>query len=333
MSPQASHERQSIESLYALKAVCTFFVVALHSKLCYLDLYKPFLMVAVPVFFMITGYFLRAKSHVEGDSTAALGMLKHAVVITATVNLAYMLFLSCIRQNFQAFLPFNLIKIFVFTGAVYAYWYLVALCEALLFLYLLFKYFPSRWLQPLLYIFPFLFVGAVLYGSYYGLVKDHNPEIFWTNNACFVGIPCITTGYLIRKHEKKLCKRCFIYIAPIVFSITSMVEMFVSDSLPFRTGNDFRVSTLPLAISLFIVCLLHRRIGSGLLAHIGKYHSANIYYMHVAVIIIWSKLYVTQHPAVGDFRAVFVFLLCIPLSSLTNKMIGKLKHHRQPSTP
>lgn len=51
--------REAISSLYVLKAICAFIVVACHSPMKAFPM--PFHDIAVPCFFMITGYFLYSE--------------------------------------------------------------------------------------------------------------------------------------------------------------------------------------------------------------------------------------------------------------------------------
>lgn len=53
-------KKELIHSLYLLKAICAFMVVGIHTPLggSLHDALRPIFDVAVPLFFMITGYFL-----------------------------------------------------------------------------------------------------------------------------------------------------------------------------------------------------------------------------------------------------------------------------------
>lgn len=60
-----------INSLYTLKAVCAFFVVLLHSPLGEATEYARAISgIAVPIFFMITGYFLFSSEAENIESKA-----------------------------------------------------------------------------------------------------------------------------------------------------------------------------------------------------------------------------------------------------------------------
>ena len=51
-------QRKSISSLYVLKAICAFLVVIIHFPMKYGYYFYPIVRIAVPCFFMISGYFL-----------------------------------------------------------------------------------------------------------------------------------------------------------------------------------------------------------------------------------------------------------------------------------
>ena len=71
-----------------LKLLCAFLVISLHTPILeveWQDVTRAFARVAVPIFFMITGYYWGSPSRDK-----AIGKLKHIAKITAVAAIAYL---------------------------------------------------------------------------------------------------------------------------------------------------------------------------------------------------------------------------------------------------
>lgn len=321
MNYSTSPNSRGIPSLYALKAICACFVIILHFDLIYKEVYKPILVVAVPVFLMITGYFFYRKAQKSSEPATLKKMFWHALLITAVVNLVYLtkkLFETDISTIIESF---NLIN-FLIDGrfANFAYWYLMALTEALLILYLLFRYVPRCITSAVMYLLPLLAIGSVIYGTYYGLVGINRVIPAYRSNAISVGLPCIAIGYLLAKHESFFKHLTWQNYIPFIFVATSFIEKIVASYLPFPTGNDFRFSTYPLAASIMLWCILHPHFGERMLAPIGKFHSANMYYVHILT-ASWIAVYIPMTETAQEYMAIYVIIASLLFSSLLNHFV------------
>lgn len=81
--------KKAVPLIYSLKTLCAFAVVALHSDLYYKSLVIPLLRIAVPVFFIISGYFY--------NITATPKILKNHKTL---FNYKYCLFISSCNYVF-----------------------------------------------------------------------------------------------------------------------------------------------------------------------------------------------------------------------------------------
>lgn len=326
---QQSPASRSIPSLYVLKAICAFFVVVQHIHLAFCRHIKPITTTAVLVFFIITGYFLYVKAREKGERRVLAHLLKHALVITITVNIIAFLYHYCIIGNIAELLtmsPYELLQANQ-AGIYYSYWYLKALCVSLFVLYILSLTLPIRALTCLMTFLPLLFVGSIILGSSHFLTHD-NPlvgELY--RQALVIGIPCIACGYLIAKYEQSLIRSPWSsFSCLLLLSAGACVERYIPVMQTFQIGHDYWTLTLPLAATMFLVCLKHRAWGPQPLVSLGKYHSANIYYLHLGVyesLWIWCPALLSL-PVLHSLQAVLVFLICIPLSMGINLVSHRL---------
>lgn len=326
---QQSPASRSIPSLYVLKAICAFFVVVQHIHLAFCRHIKPITTTAVLVFFIITGYFLYVKAREKGERSVLAHLFKHALIITVVVNVIAFIYHYLVMGNVEELLRLTPIKFIVIhrSGIYYSYWYLRTLCVSLFILYLLYRFVPCKVMDWIMSYLPILFVGSVMMGSYCSILNISPHQGYLYHNALVVGIPCIATGYLIAKHEQTLICSCWASVGCLLLlAFGSCVERKVAAILFSPMGNEYWFLTLPLAASMVLVCLKYRAWGPHSLVNIGKYHSANIYYLHVGVLET-LRLYspaLLAFPVVQELQALLVFLLCIPLSMGINLVSHRL---------
>lgn len=83
--------KTKIPGLNVLKLLCAFFVVHIHVDCLYSECIYSIVRIAVPVFFMISGYFL-----CEDSGIIQIGhiknIIKHLIPIIIFVNLIYFLY-------------------------------------------------------------------------------------------------------------------------------------------------------------------------------------------------------------------------------------------------
>lgn len=334
----------SIPSLYMLKAICAFFVGMIHMPFIFREALQPIIITAVPVFFIVTGYFFCVKSRQKGEKNTVARLLKHALIVTVVVNIIAFVYQFLTVENFTDLLKLTLVQ-FVFTkraGMYFSYWYLRTLCISLFMIYLLYRFLPCRVVNRLMTFLPLLFAGSVLIGSYcYESISTFRLRFDLYHNALVVGIPCIATGYFIAKHESTLVRSHWASMGCLfLLAVGSCAERKVAEMLFSPMSIEYWFLTLPLAATMVLICLKHRTWGPGPLVSLGKYHSANIYYLHLGV---FETLYLSSPallylPIVRDLQALLVFLICIPLSmgiNLVSRRLSELLSKIKPrnSTP
>lgn len=68
----------------------------------------------------------------------------------------------------------------------------------------------------------------------------------------------------------------------LLFTLTSLIERFIYDSVFIKTG-DIYISTIPLSILIFVLCITKRKEKDNMLCKVGR-KSFGIYVVHIGVI-------------------------------------------------
>lgn len=311
-------QRERAYSIDILKCLAAFFVVCIH---CGLKGTLPIERVAVPLFFMITGYYYprlietgRFRNH-----------LKKVILMTLLATLFYAGYMVA-RQWHHGTLSTWLNEAFtwkhlelwltrndiggIFVDAVHL-WYFYAVIYCLAIFRLCEK--SSVLSRLLLYATPLLWFVLVAreYGFYNGnLVR----------NFLFFGIPCMMVGKCIREKRGKFLSlfknKSFCYAVIAISLIMSYVEFYLRLHDMTKGIRDVYVFTIPMAVALFYLALHNPTFGAGsIFSKIGQRYSAYIYIFH-AFLIIKIKPFVemSSTSTARIFLPFVVFILSLAMS-------------------
>lgn len=297
--------KTQIDSLYALIAICAFFVVAIHTPFFGKPYIGEILGVAVPCFFMISGYFLYSGNK-DKERDKAKKWLKKVLIIYSALTFVYLITGICQGRNF---LYKTVILKVVLIGDIISVhlWYLAALWQALLVFILLRKNDKLFYLCLL-----FFFWSPIVYYLCAYLGVSNIPENFIRN--CFgVALPYLCAGYVISKYRYKLQKDKLYYCGAVACFI--LIKF---------TNWPIWLLQVVLSILVFLATLNYsRKVNSGLI-WIGKYHSANIYYLHMILVPIVQIMLVTDF--LNDWCCtICVFILTLLMSIGVNKILVRLQ--------
>lgn len=291
-SPLAYPGGYEISSLMALKAICAFLVIQLHILSNYKEYAIPICRIAVPIFFMISGYFmLNAYGQITSDKLKR-SLLK-ILNITFWVNILYILYwVVSVRENQQYLAVFTNPKILIqliLYGDTFCFglWYLTAYIEVLLIIWLFTK---LRALSVIYWLIPIGLLINLFWGTYSHLHTDTMFNGFYNRNVFTIGLPCVAIGILIRKyqHRLKLSSVALIITTLLLHGATYFECLYCIRPYIMRYG-DIAITTIPLSIAVFLLFLHIEKFGGcKILNNIGKYHSLNIYLIHILLIWIIS---------------------------------------------
>lgn len=292
-SPLAYSGGYEISSLMALKAICAFLVIQLHILSDYKEYVIPICRIAVPIFFIISGYFmLNSAGQITTDK------LKRSLIkilkITFWVNILYILYwVIAVIENPQYLgvftNPKNLIQLILYGDTFcFGLWYLTAYIQALLIIWLFTK---LRALSVLYWFIPIGLLINLFWGTYSHLHTEALFNGFYNRNVFTIGLPCVAIGMLIRKyqHRLKLSSVALIITTLLLLGATYFECLYCIRSYIMRYG-DIVITTIPLSIAVFLLFLHIEELGrcKGL-NNIGKYHSLNIYLVHILLIWVISN--------------------------------------------
>lgn len=290
-----------------LKALCAFGVVVVHQRfpgrigLAVIDLFR----IAVPIFFMITGYFYVDVQ----NSRREVIQIKKIFWLFLLSNVTYLLWrvvirMPCGKNEIMLFLSeifhWKTMVIFVFfnESPIQPHlWYLGAVLYVLVIVHFLKKLLKTHFDAGLCIFLPVLLVIGLVFGSY-SLLLLHKiyPEYVFRNFLC-EGIPFFSIGYFLRKKKKsyaisKLFQNKAVQLVLVCcFSVTTLLEHTLLSYLGFSGTREYFLSTIFLSIIVFSIfnnCQWNDKMP--LLQYIGRELSAKIYIIHPVIIAIFNKI-------------------------------------------
>lgn len=275
------------ESFDFLKFFLAFLVVVIHTGFTgYAGLgIKAFARIAVPMFFMITGYYLPVMS----DEKFRKYLIK-ITCLTVFSTLFYTLISYVQSQTgshvstdwfVQTFSMKRIFRLLLRNESVAGFhlWYFYALLYVLVIIYITRK---IRKMNILYMTIPFLFLGNYLQ-SYFNAI--------YYRNFLFLGLPYVLLGCLFRNYENRILdmfqKSRTLILWFVILCISLCAEMLVYKLAGFMVVRDHYLFTLPMVACAFILALRNPHYGAGsFFAFAGKKYSAYIYILHVFVMTL-----------------------------------------------
>lgn len=215
--------------LDAAKFLCAFMVICIHSSYIGEKFFDPLTRIAVPVFFMITGYFYSSVKQRNRE----LVQIKKLIVLFLYSNLLYFVWnlVKCVIMNesIPDYLSIKvLIKFICFNVSPLSehLWYLSALVYVLVFI-LLFDKYSNR--EKLYKFIPFLLLLNIVLGNYSTIILGIKLPLWVSRNFVFCGLPFFLLGDTLNKKQNKhtnryllivaICSACLAVIENLVFII------------------------------------------------------------------------------------------------------------------
>ena len=333
-----------ISSLYVLKAICAFLVVVIHFPMKYGYYFYPIVRIAVPCFFMISGYFLY-----NDNREKMLSNLKRALSKTLQVTIwAYAFYL--LVEVFKSIIFGSSLNIVSHTWLYYIIagpqigssshlWYLIAYLETLIVVFLCTK---NNTIKMLWWLIPIGLVANLLLGKYGFLLPPFDfssvgvPNYIMARNVFTIGIPAFAIGLLLRKNIIKINEKLDnkrIWITAISFLILASLEFVVLHiKFELKYMADISLFTIPLAISLILLCLKYPNFGEqSYIKTIGRKYSTDIYVYHMfggnfLIGFIGAIIYkITKVECLAIYNAPIVFIATLIFVIVLQKCLAWVK--------
>jgi len=285
--------------LDVLKFLCAFFVICIHATFSWREYIEPLTRVAVPVFFIISGYFYpRDSARQKKQIIKILKILMFSCLFYVVWGIVKTLLehgsVKALLQSWftvKNLLRFGLFNSVPFIGHL---WYL----SALLYVHLVFYVVGEKGIRYIFLLCPALLIGLIILGSYSPLIFGKKIAPIFSRNFFFTGLPFFACGYKAQKEAYRL-KKIRILPAALFFAVVTVME---SRWIRARTGYadmDFYLSTAFLAVSLFALAKQDNLFLQSNLAKKtagwGRRYSLGIYILHPFVLellyIFLSKVF------------------------------------------
>lgn len=238
-----------------------------YSKVLSYGIRNIFSIVAVPFFFISSGFLIKEKSDYSKKYVKKYIFRTIKLYLIWTVIYFPFVFINWMKNGFSYKNILVYVRNFLFEGSYYTIWFLPALCTAVLIVYLLHKKFTYS--QLFLISIPF-YIFALFGSSYYGLaVKNSFLQILTCKYFCFFdsikngllfGFVYVAMGACISDnlHKINLSLRSNIFFV-LIFWILLAVEQIILSYLDWNTkGVDTVLFLLPLSFFIFVfVVKLH----------------------------------------------------------------------------
>ena len=299
--------------------------------------------ICVPIFFIITGYFVAKK---EKDNLNYIDhYIKKTIPLYLIWSLLYLIFLIAIGIPYIpsvldflsslhiplylliigciVLLPLVLVIALAYTGVYYHLWYFPAVIFSLL---LLKKWKNKHSIKPLLVIsFILLLFGAT--ETYYGVLPLSIQELlsyyyhifFTTRNFLFFGLFYVVLGYFMGSKKELYSKNCFAKLI-VTFFLLIFEAILLHDTN--RLDSNILISCVPLTYYLFISSIYisnHMKIKFQF-GNFSKYY----YFIHPIIILILSLLI----PNIHDYPY-FNILLVLFITHILSFIIIQLKKNNK----
>jgi len=295
--------------------------------------------ICVPIFLVITGYFVAKKEKINSNyikeyikKTIPLYVLWSIIYIPIIIAIIFQYqsvinsYLSSLNISFPLFimllallLPIVLIVAFFYTGTYYHLWYFPALIFSLLLLKKWKQKFNIKYLLGMSFIF--LLFGAT--ETYYGVLPLSIKELlsyyynifFTTRNFLFFGLFYVVLGYFMGSKEKVYSKNCFVKLIVSIFLL--IFEAILLHDIE-RLNSNILISCVPLTYYLFIstIYITNYLKTTKILAALSKYY----YLIHPLVIFIISIFF----KQLSDYPYLNILLILI-ITHILSFIIIKIK--------
>lgn len=342
-----SNEKNMVErysGIDALKFLCAFLVVCIHQPFpgAIGKYFVAISRIAVPIFFMITGFFYNSEDNREKKQVVKL--LKIILVASVLyfvwnfiIGIAKFIVGGSIDSLTEVFRPFNgksILKFLLFNESPFAghLWYL----NAIVYVFCVVILFKKVKLFKLLYLItPLLLCIDLIFGKYSIAVFGREFNILYVRNFLFVGIPYFIIGNAIRgaytKGKLNIRPRKHVLVIALLLSVMlCVIEKYILLSFNINAARDHYISTTLLACVVFVLFLSISSVNIyklKLLSDIGRNNSLDIYIIHPIVIFVLSIVskILGIEKVYSYIAPVLVFGVSILLSLIYRKMLCRLK--------
>lgn len=260
---------------------------------------------AVPIFFMITGFFYHRTVANGNENKQICKILKLCIYANflfliykiAVTILSHENLILCLTEIFSVK---RIIKFILFNESPLAahLWYLSAILYVLVIMKFVNKYNKYK----LLYIAtPILLALDLIFGKYSLVFFNTEIQYVLVRNFLFVGIPYFTLGMYInnvfktKKYNRFINNKKVLIILIVFFIVTTILERTILIHFNVNAVRDHYISTTFLVISLFIYFANFENTTNNkmlkIISEFGRKFSTGIYIFHPIIGAVCNKIF------------------------------------------
>lgn len=286
-SVMQTRTKVELPGLYILKFICSLLVVQIHFRSCIRAELLPLTRIAVPCFFLITGYFLDLQSN---DTIKTIKSSVYKVLrLFIFANLIYIVYAALDWIRFGTGVPSSYFQfsfwaeLFLIGGNVAGpLWYLLALVQAYIIIALIVRCKGANYNLSIFIIAVGLIFGLLL-GQYFFLLNmQPNPlQLSLSRNVFTTALPFILIGYYMR-HSTIDLSTFILKFGAIISLMGLYIEDYLIDAINSNRIGDLLLFTIPLSIMCFKLFADVRTSNTiiKLAEWAGKYLATDIYIWH-----------------------------------------------------
>lgn len=275
----------------SLKLICAFLVVCIHAPFPETVNYiiTPIARIAVPIFFMISGYFY-SKEQVKKQVTKIFKL----IIISNFIYFVYDIATSIIKGNLLLFFQktfniTNLIDVLLFNISPFSdhLWYL----NASLYTIIIISFIKNKIKTKKIYlIIPILLICDLIFGKYsIAIFNEEFPYIYVRNFLC-VGIPYFLLGNLLSDYKEKInIPRFNLHILITIFAITTLLEKIILIHYNVNATRDHYISTTFLSVFVFLLFAIYAN-RKNIYSNLGKKYSTFVYLYHPLILNVFIHI-------------------------------------------
>ena len=325
-----------IHSIDSFRFFAAFLVVTIHipfpGKIGYIV--GPLSRIAVPFFFMATGYFLwQKKVDLKKIQTQICKIFK-MVILTNLFYLIWNIVLSFIdRKSIFEYIAgffslYNLKNTILFDASYFSghLWYLSALLYLLIIYYFILKTNTLHYSRKIIILL--LLIDLVL-GKYSIVLLGREFPYQYVRNFLFVGLPYFLIGGILHENierlERKKMSRLVIVLLCAFFGGTSVLGKYVLLRYHVSATREHYLSTTFLVFAIFVFLLQYKDwFKDSFFEKAGREYSLIIYIIHPIIIEILERIVVINNNLIEklyiNLAPIIVFVFSYFLAVVWTKM-------------
>lgn len=273
-----------------LKAICAYLVIIIHFEFPFKFLYaEAVARVAVPMFFVISGFFCK------GEGREIRRKIKHLLLLFVVSEVIYFGYYIFLYRTWWTYWIRDVINyhtigdllIYNYTNVFLAGWFILALA----YMYVLYWLITKVGIQKIAYaiapiVLLWLWIGQRLETT--GIISDvpMQPNILRA-------YPFFLLGVWIREHREQIleCVKPWVDIFLVLLGLVlTGCERYILNRIVYETKFYIYFGTIFMVIGAFLLAIRRKEITNmPLLQYIGRYLSTYIYILHFLVILIVNR--------------------------------------------